>query len=624
MADVTVKVMWPYGSYDFGGGLPIIYSTPTTITDVQLDAIVAILATIPLSSRPKIVDAEGEVGGGTGSGPSGPIVANDITDATSIGKQVLVAATQAIARAAIGAGTSDFDGTWASLTGDPPDLGGGGTIIDSPDDIGAQPVSTVLTELATLTPTAYGEAFLELANQAALMALLSAATTSASGVVELATNTEATTGTDTARAVTPAGLKAAVDAAVANLINSAPGALDTLGEIATQLAADESGVAALTTTVSGKAAKSANLSDLTNLATALANLGGVPTSRTIAGKALTANITLAKADVGLDQVDNVADVDKLASDDVQTQLDGKAPDSHTHDTRYYQSSQTSGIHVWATGDPVPGWVAGGVRPAGVIEMIVLNDGDSVPTWKAAQDFVLIKTTEEVTIPEIRSFGGFTALSSDAGSITQTFPPDVADGDTCWLFVSTTGAAPTTPTAVGLIGRAGWAVEEAFLSSGASNSDGLILYRLDVGAGEAASLASQAQVVAQSTTTSGLGTIICWNGLVDVESVATGVDDANTSTNQSFPTLTPGAASRIVGAGAVRYNTLSGGTNIGTRTGWTELFDRSTAKAGAPQRGLVVSTMDADGESGVATGVATGVSPGPVLRTANMTLAVVRG
>lgn len=107
------------------------------------------------------------------------------------------------------------------------------------------------------------------ANPTVKIGTLPSATTSAQGAVELATNTEATTGTDTTRAVTPAGLKAAIDA----LIAGAPGALDTLGEIASQLATDESAVAALTTTVSGKAAKSANLSDLASASTARTNLG---------------------------------------------------------------------------------------------------------------------------------------------------------------------------------------------------------------------------------------------------------------------------------------------------------------------------------------------------------------
>ena len=48
---------------------------------------------------------------------------------------------------------------------------------------------------------------------------VSAASTTAQGIVELATTTEATTGTDTSRAVTPAGVKAAM----ASLTNAAAG-----------------------------------------------------------------------------------------------------------------------------------------------------------------------------------------------------------------------------------------------------------------------------------------------------------------------------------------------------------------------------------------------------------------
>lgn len=73
----------------------------------------------------------------------------------------------------------------------------------------------------------------------------------------------------------PAGIArdSEVAAAVAALVNSAPGTLDTLGEIATALQADESTAAALATTVGGKAAKSANLSDLASAPTARTNLG---------------------------------------------------------------------------------------------------------------------------------------------------------------------------------------------------------------------------------------------------------------------------------------------------------------------------------------------------------------
>lgn len=61
----------------------------------------------------------------------------------------------------------------------------------------------------------------------------------------------ASSGTNTTQIATTAY----VQTAITNLVNAAPGALDTLGEIATQLASDESAASALTTTVASKAPK---------------------------------------------------------------------------------------------------------------------------------------------------------------------------------------------------------------------------------------------------------------------------------------------------------------------------------------------------------------------------------
>jgi hypothetical protein len=93
------------------------------------------------------------------------------------------------------------------------------------------------------------------------------------------TASPALTGTPTAPTAAPGtnstqiSTTAFVAAAIAALVNSAPGVLDTLGEIATALQADESAAAALATTVAGKLAKASNLADLVNTATARSNLG---------------------------------------------------------------------------------------------------------------------------------------------------------------------------------------------------------------------------------------------------------------------------------------------------------------------------------------------------------------
>jgi len=70
-----------------------------------------------------------------------------------------------------------------------------------------------------------------------------------------------------------AATKQWVTAQIAALIAGAPGALDTLKELADRLELDESAEAALVATVAGKLSKASNLSDLANAATARTNLG---------------------------------------------------------------------------------------------------------------------------------------------------------------------------------------------------------------------------------------------------------------------------------------------------------------------------------------------------------------
>ena len=72
---------------------------------------------------------------------------------------------------------------------------------------------------------------------------------------------------DTLVANEAAARAADIAAQIAALVGGAPGLLDTLGEIATQIAADESAAAALATTVAGKQAASATLTLLSALST---------------------------------------------------------------------------------------------------------------------------------------------------------------------------------------------------------------------------------------------------------------------------------------------------------------------------------------------------------------------
>ena len=63
------------------------------------------------------------------------------------------------------------------------------------------------------------------------------------------------------------------DTKVSNLVDSAPGTLDTLNELAAALGDDANFSSTITTSLKEKLVKSSNLSDLTNASTARTNLG---------------------------------------------------------------------------------------------------------------------------------------------------------------------------------------------------------------------------------------------------------------------------------------------------------------------------------------------------------------
>ena len=128
---------------------------------------------------------------------------------TAYGRAFLELADAAAGRTALGLGTAATQAASAF------DAAGSAAAAQAAAIAASQPLDSDLTAIAALTTTSYGRAFLALADQAALMALVAAASDTAAGKVELATTSEATTGTDTARAVTPAGVKAATDALVA-------------------------------------------------------------------------------------------------------------------------------------------------------------------------------------------------------------------------------------------------------------------------------------------------------------------------------------------------------------------------------------------------------------------------
>lgn len=145
-----------------------------------------------------------------------------------------------------------------------------------------------------------------------------------------------------------------------DLLNGAGTAYDTLKELGDLIDENQDAIDALETVAASKADASALTSHTGNKSNphgvTAAQVGAVPTSRTVNGKALSTNITLSASDVGADasgaantaltnaKAYTNAEItewvgDKTVSEQIFTAIAGKSDTDHAHDGRYYTESE---------------------------------------------------------------------------------------------------------------------------------------------------------------------------------------------------------------------------------------------------------------------------------------------
>ena len=139
--------------------------------------------------------------------------------------------------------------------------------VDAAEVADAVAWSGITAKPATFAPSAHGHAISQVTGlQAALDDKAPLASPGFSGTPTAPTAASSSNSTQIATT-------AFVSAAIGALIDAAPGALDTLSELAVALGNDPDFATTVTGALAGKLGKSANLSDLADMATARSNLG---------------------------------------------------------------------------------------------------------------------------------------------------------------------------------------------------------------------------------------------------------------------------------------------------------------------------------------------------------------
>lgn len=207
------------------------------------------LTSLSTTDKSSLVSSINEVYATVSSG--GSILADAITDATTVGKSVLRASDATAARAAIGAGTSNlvvgttastakagnYVPTWGEVSSKPAVIAAGVDAAAARTAIGAGTSNLAIgTTASTAKAGNYVPTWTEVSSKPVVIAA-GATAADARTVISVSSTSE---------------MNSAITTAINNLIDGAPIAFDTLKEIADYLAANDTAVGSLTSALANR------------------------------------------------------------------------------------------------------------------------------------------------------------------------------------------------------------------------------------------------------------------------------------------------------------------------------------------------------------------------------------
>jgi hypothetical protein len=354
-----------------------------------------------------------------------------------------------------------------------------------------------------------------------------------------------------------------VQAELTDLIGTAPSTLDTLGELSASLAADQSGLASLTTTVGTKLAKASNLSDLANAGTARTNLGLGTAATSATGDFAAASHNHAASDItsgtfGASRIPNLA-ASKITTGTLATGRISEASVTQHEGALTITEAQISdlGTYSTATGvsnnaDVTPSWVPSS-NPNYLTSLPSHNHDDRYYTETESDNRYLLDS-EVTNLAEVKAFD-----SSDYATAAQGGKADTAHG---WGNHASAGYG-TSNLALGTTSTTALAGNTTTISSGQASAITANTAKTGITSGQASAITAN---TAKTGITSGQASAITAN------TAKTGITSAQASA------ITANSAKRGISSdeqSAIAANTAK----TGITSGQASAITANTAKTG---------------------------------------------